>query len=240
MGGKVRTTALILIFSLVGVGLGHAWAHYAEHDNSSPGGQNAESESGFEGYYDAYYDKGYQRGWREGYDEGYQDGWNAFPPSPDHSLTFDEAEAMAVRVAVRIATDIARDYQPSHPYRADVFDCNDIAEELWNIYQDEEIRSYIVIGCKNLTGESFHDCNHSWIVVFCFDETSEYEYTLAVDPTVPVIGVVGEPMTLTEYVMESDEFMRALTGVQYLDEQYGEGYFYSNPADVRQDLRARW
>jgi hypothetical protein len=175
---------------------------------------------GDEGFYDAYYDRGYHRGWQEGYDRGSGDGREDSPSSPDHALTFDEAGAASDRVAVSGAAAIARSHRPSGLYQADAYDCNDMAEELWEAYSAAGAAAFLVVGDIKVTNEGFADSDHCWVVVFCVDEATGEEITLAVDPQVPLVGAI-----------------EAAGGV---GAQYAEGFFYDNPGSLREDLGARW
>ncbi len=188
-------------------------------------------QSGDEGLYDAYFDRGYHQGWQEGYDRGYGDGREDSPSSPDHALTFDEARAASDRVAVFGAAAVAGSYRPSGLYEADAYDCNDMAEELWTAFTEAGAgtASWLVVGNTKVDNEGFADSDHCWVVVFCVDEATGEEITLAVDPQLSLVGAIEAANVAAS---------AGLTGG--VSAQYAEGFFYGNPASLREDLGARW
>lgn len=208
MTGRLRLTLTLLAALLVGGTLGYLLAGAAA---------------------DAYFDRGYHRGWQEGYDRGYGDGCEDSPSSPDHALTFDEARTASDRVAVSVAVAVARSYRPSGLYEADAYDCNDMAEELWSAFKEAGTASWLVVGNTRVENEGFADSDHCWVVVFCVDEATGEEITLAVDPQLALVGAIEAASAAAS---------AGLTGG--VSAQYAEGFFYGNPASLREDLGARW
>lgn len=224
-GGAFRLMLALLAALMAGGGLGYLVARVLP---GPPAGPNAGGPGALSG---AGYDRGYHRGWREGYDRGYADASWDQPSLPTHALTFDEARAASAREAsareaLAEATRIAGSYRPSGQYQADVYDCNDMAEELWQACSDAGITAFLVAGSTGVEHESFADCDHCWVVIFCTGSTGE-EVALAVDPQASLMGVIGP---------EGDEDEATAT----VSAQYAEGYFYCDPAALRLDLGRRW
>ncbi len=228
----------LLAALLVGGTLGYLLAGAA-------GGGGAQS--GDEGFYDAYFDRGYHRGWQEGYDRGYGDGREDSPSSPDHALTFDEARAASDRVAVSAAVAVARSYRPSGLYEADAYDCNDMAEELWSRLQGGRgrvlagggqhqggqrglRRQRSLLGGGVLRGRSHGGGDHPGrrppAVAGRGDRGANV--AAAVGPVAP--GKASTP--------GAEPPSAGLTGG--VSAQYAEGFFYGDPASLREDLGARW
>jgi hypothetical protein len=227
MTGRLRVMLTLLAALLVGGTLGYLLAGAA-------GGGGVQR--GDEGFYDAYFDRGYHRGWQEGYDRGYGDGREDSPSSPDHALTSDEARAASDRVAVSAAVAVARSYRPSGLYEADAYDCNDMAEELWSAFREAGAASWLVVGNTRVENEDFADSDHCWVVVFCVDEATGEEITLAVDPQLSLVGAIEAPGKAS--TPGAEPASAGLTGG--VSAQYAEGFFYGNPASLREDLGARW
>lgn len=232
----------LLAALLIGGGLGYLAAS-ASHDPTRERSATARTEPGL---FDAYYDRGYQRGWTEGYDQGNRDASEGQPSSPEHALTFGEAAAASPRVPLEDAARIARSYHPSGQYQADTYDCNDMAGELWEVYRNAGLASFLVVGNTGATNESFGDCDHCWVVVFCIEPAAGAEVTLAIDAQASLIGVIeagdagrggpAPPGPTSSSAPGSS--LAGLTGT--ITGQYGEGFFYGNPADLKEDLGPRW
>lgn len=103
-------------------------------------------------------------------------------------------------------TGIAQDYCRTHTYiEDDVFDCDNMAQDMWNILKTEGINSKIVLGnVKNKTDLAVEDCNHVWLVVEVIpDEWLALETTNG------------------EFIYKED------------NEQYYEGFLFNNPKSYR-------
>ncbi len=237
--GKLRIIVILLVVGLMGTGIGYVVARDVE-GGGSPSGQNGDAEGIDHGFYDAYYDKGYNRGWREGYDKGYQDGYENSPSSPDHALTFDEARTRTTRATLAKAVNIAESYKPSQLFQAGVYDCNDMAEELWNAYEAVGVESYMVVGNTKIRNESFLETDHCWVVVFCINEATGEQVTLAVDPQISLVGIVDGAYGTTGDAMNPEQEPTSSEPPGQASDQYIEGFFYAEPDNLRSDLRARW
>ena len=184
---------------------------------------------------DAGYRRGYHHGWCDGYDLGYAAAQGSPSTSPGHALTVDEARAASARPSVDDAAGVARTYQPSGQYEAGAYDCNDMAEELWTAFSQAGIPSFLVVGNTKVDNEGFDDCDHCWVVVFCVDESAGQEVTLAVDAQVGLVGAVDAPSG------SAGALATAGAGtLPALSAQYAEGFFYEDPASLREDLGTRW
>jgi len=108
-------------------------------------------------------------------------------------------------------SSINTEYYEKHTYIEGVFDCNDMAVDLWNMLHKEGIASLIVVGNLDLDNESFAESDHAWLVVPYLYHPNFY----SVEPTNGKV-YLGE------------------------DEQYWEGYYYTSPSNLRADIRERW
>lgn len=61
---------------------------------------------------------------------------------------------------------IGTSYYATHTYIQGETDCNNMAVDLWNMLLTEDIKSVIVVGNKDITNETFDECDHAWLYVF--------------------------------------------------------------------------
>jgi len=113
--------------------------------------------------------------------------------------------------------EVNSQYFESHTYVAGETDCNDMAIDIWDMLHTQGITSIIVDGNQELTGETFADCNHAWLLIFSSDGAA-----FALEPT------NGE-LYFADDVEQHPELG-----------QYWEGFFYTKPSDLRADLGERW
>ncbi len=219
-----RLMLALLAALLAGGGLGYLVARAVPGPTAATA---AGAPGGASGLFSDGYERGYHRGWREGYDLGRADASSTQPSLPTHALTFDQARAASAPATLSEATRIAGSYRPSGPYQADVYDCNDMAAELWAVCSGAGLPAFLVVGNTGAAGESFAECDHCWVVVFCAQPVTGDEVTLAVDPQLSLIGVVG-PGSGCELCPAP------------VSAQYAEGFFYHHPAALREDLGPRW
>ena len=108
-----------------------------------------------------------------------------------------------------IIEEILDEYSQNHVYISDdVFDCDNMAQDLWNIFKAKGINSELVLGNINHFGPlTLDDCNHMWLLV----EIERNEW-LAVETTGGFI------------VYEEDS-------------GYYTGYFFNNPKNYRDFAR---
>jgi len=66
----------------------------------------------------------------------------------------------------QICEQAAKDYYSTHTYTEnDVFDCDNMAQDLWNILETKGINSEIMIGNVDSFGPvTLEDCNHAWVI----------------------------------------------------------------------------
>ena len=67
---------------------------------------------------------------------------------------------------IQICEQVASDYYATHTYTEnDVFDCDNMAQDVWNILETKGINSEIQIGNVDLVGNlELKDCNHAWVM----------------------------------------------------------------------------
>lgn len=111
--------------------------------------------------------------------------------------------------------DIGKAHNETHTFIEGETDCNDMAVDLWNILLTQDIKSVIVIGNRDMEGESIDQCDHAWLYVF--DGEGKVIY---LEPTTGKI-IYGQ--------MSDGSDNPAV-------EPYREGFIYEKPSDLRQDL----
>lgn len=120
---------------------------------------------------------------------------------------------------------LAEMYHSTHTYvpggygGPNEFDCNDMAVDMWNMLLTNGITSVIVIGNRDMVGETFEESDHAWLYALNGDGQVIY-----VEPT------IGEVM----YGRLPD----GSTNPAVLP--YRDGYIYEKPSDLRLDLKHWW
>ncbi len=166
----------------------------------------------------AHYGRGYHHGWSDGKNRGVGACVDVPASHPYHALTRVAARSGAAGAAAGDAISVASSYQPSGQYQAGAYDCNDMAAQLWSACRQAGVSAFLVVGNTAVDNEGFAACDHCWVVVFCTDEATGREVTLAVDPQARLLGIVGDAVST----------------------QYVEGFFYKDPSGLREDLGTRW
>lgn len=114
---------------------------------------------------------------------------------------------------IQICEQVASDYYQTHTYNGhDIFDCDNMAQDVWNILETKGINSEIWIGNVDRIGPvTLKDCNHAWVMA----EISPNGW-LAIECT-------------GGYVV-------------YDNEQYYRGFSFKNPKNYQRflDLYANW
>jgi hypothetical protein len=112
-----------------------------------------------------------------------------------------------------ILAQLVSNYAASHLYEKDVYDCNNMASDVWNMLKALDIDAVIVVGSVEHTVTDILDSDHAWVLA----EVSPGEF-LALDAT---IGHVFTPETGSRYF---------------------RGWSFANPADlkVNDDLRTEY
>jgi hypothetical protein len=149
------------------------------------------------------------------------------PTSPSHS--FPRADVVkhseywnASWVALELYQKLISfnsSYHKENTYIEGVFDCNDMAVDIWNILYKQGIVSVIVAGNLDIDKERFAECNHAWLLILHRGKDSLYSIFII------------EPTNGETYAFDPE----TKTFVQYM-----QGYFYSSPSDLRADIRERW
>jgi hypothetical protein len=104
-------------------------------------------------------------------------------------------------------------YYNSHIYITNEIDCVDMSCEVWDILQKQGIKSLIAVGNLQLTGETFGQCDHAWLMIP--NSTGRY---FALEATNGQLYFADNP---------------ALN-------QYAECFLYAKPSDLRADIGSRW
>ncbi|MFA5054910.1 MAG: zinc ribbon domain-containing protein [Dehalococcoidia bacterium] len=66
---------------------------------------------------------------------------------------------------VQICENIAKDYYNTHQYIAnDVFDCDNMAQDVWDMIVAQGINAQIAVGNVNKDISSIGDANHAWVL----------------------------------------------------------------------------
>ena len=112
---------------------------------------------------------------------------------------------------------VNRQYFQTHTYVRGETDCNDMVSEIWQILGNRGIVSLIAVGKLDVTGESFLECDHAWLLVYNAGGAAAALETTS-----------GEIFTATD--TQSDIEIK----------QYWEGFIYEKPSDLRQDFEKRW
>lgn len=111
-----------------------------------------------------------------------------------------------------------KSYREKHTYIEDVFDCDDMTIDLWNLLYKQGMTSAIVAGNLDMNNEKLRECDHTWLVIIHRGEDALYQL-FAIEST------NGE-------VYAYDKNTRAF-------EQYFQGYYYSSPSDFKEDTEWR-
>ncbi|MFC2039174.1 hypothetical protein ACFLST_00050 [Chloroflexota bacterium] len=62
--------------------------------------------------------------------------------------------------------EITRDYYATHQYIKGVYDCDDMAKDIWNILYARGIEAKLVMGNLDMDNERLRDSNHMWLLVW--------------------------------------------------------------------------
>jgi len=112
-----------------------------------------------------------------------------------------------------IAEQIVINYEASHLYEKDVYDCNNMASDVWNMLKAQGIDAVIVVGSVEYIITDIVQSDHAWVLA----EVALGEF-LALDAT---IGHAFTPETGSRYF---------------------RGWSFANPADLKinDDLRTEY
>ena len=115
------------------------------------------------------------------------------------------------------AIDINKQYFKTHTYIANQTDCNDMAIDIWNQLGTAGIVSIIVAGNLSLPNYTFDQCNHAWLLILTLPKGQTKPAAIALECT-----------------------NSQVYGINQTAKPYWTGFFYSNPANLRADLKDRW
>lgn len=61
--------------------------------------------------------------------------------------------------------EIAQNYYETHTYvDGDIFDCDNMAMDVWNLIESQGINAQIAVGNVDMSDESLEDMNHAWVL----------------------------------------------------------------------------
>ncbi len=150
-------------------------------------------------------------------------------PSPDHDLErpdvwkdetlWSKAWKMRDFELQLTLEEIAQQHYSTHTYYEGEYDCSDMAVDLWNMLLTQDIKSVIVVGNRDMTGETLEESDHAWLYAFNADGKVIY-----VEPTTGEVfyGKLPDGTTNPKVV------------------PYREGFIYRQPSDLRKDLKEWW
>ena len=70
---------------------------------------------------------------------------------------------------------INKSYREKHTYIKDVFDCDDMTIDLWNLLYEQGMTSVIAVGNLDMNNEKFRECDHTWLVIIHRGEDTLYQ-----------------------------------------------------------------
>ena len=114
--------------------------------------------------------------------------------------------------------DMNKSYYENHKYIEGVFDCNDMAVDIWNMLDKKGIVSVIVAGNLEIDNATFAECDHVWLLVFHK-------------------GARGTIIFIIETTNSETYFIDSIES-PFL--KYIHGFYYLSPSDLREDIKERW
>jgi hypothetical protein len=127
----------------------------------------------------------------------------------------DSSDSIQLERNIQICEQVASDYSKTHTYTGDdIFDCDNMAQDVWNILETKGINSRIMVGNVDMEGPvTLEDCNHAWIIA----EVSPNTW-LAIECT-------------GGYIVYAED-----------NEQYYQGFSFGNPKNYQRflDLYNDW
>lgn len=112
----------------------------------------------------------------------------------------------------------ASKYETRHEYIDNIFQCANMAIDLWERLGNEDIQSAIVVGNLGMSEESLEECNHVWLAVSHRNYSEDWFTCYYIETTTG------------EIYSSNDELWM----------QYTEGYYYKTPSDFTADTQGRW
>jgi hypothetical protein len=106
---------------------------------------------------------------------------------------------------IKTCEQIAKEYYETHKYEINVYDCDNMAQDVWNMLYAKGIKSQIVVGNIEIEGNyNIYQCNHAWILA-----------EVAPDSNLAIECTSGEVI----YAEDNDN--------------YYSGFFFDNPQELR-------
>lgn len=107
---------------------------------------------------------------------------------------------------------INRGYHKDHAYIEGVFDCDDMAIDIWNILYEQGITAVIGVGNLEINREKFAQVDHAWLVVMHNDAREDAGWHI----------FILEPTNGETYAFD----IKTMAFSQYL-----QGFFFASPSD---------
>ena len=130
---------------------------------------------------------------------------------------------------IEIVTEVVEDYHKTHTYsEPDLFICADMAIDVWNMVETQEINAEIVVGNVGDPNADWTEYNHAWVLV----ETSPDAW-LALETTGGYItyedsyytGYFFEnPRRFKEYLKLMKEYGAQIDRINELQKEYSDTY----------------
>jgi len=131
---------------------------YADEVDAFPNDARYHLDTDRDGYADEIDDFPNDMRYHSDYDgDGYADEIDEFP--------HDARYYSQVEKNIKICEEVAQEYYKTHTYvENDVFDCDNMAQDVWNILKTKGINAEIAVGNVDLDKYDIEDCNHVWIL----------------------------------------------------------------------------
>ncbi len=85
--------------------------------------------------------------------------------SGEYPVTEKHPDYRKSQEKIRICEEVSQQYYETHTYiQNDVFDCDNMACDVWNILKTKEINAKIAVGNVDLDEHDIEDWNHVWIM----------------------------------------------------------------------------
>ncbi len=89
--------------------------------------------------------------------------------NPEYAKTFIQPTATPqlteTQKKIQLVEKIAKNYYDTHTYvKGDVFDCDNMAQDVWNMLKTQGINAKIAIGNIDMASAKLEDFNHAWVM----------------------------------------------------------------------------
>jgi outer membrane murein-binding lipoprotein Lpp len=115
------------------------------------------------------------------------------------------------------AAQIIKNYHSIHEYEANIYDCNDMSGDVWNILKAEGISSILAIGSIDNSITDIIDSDHAWVLAqmpdgsyLALETTGGYTVTRAENPKYYKGWAFTSPDKVADYHVYVDEYNEAV------------------------------